>query len=199
MTEWIEGLIADLGYLGIGFLMFLENLFPPIPSEVIMPLAGYAAAQQDGLSLTGVILAGSIGSLVGMAFWYWVGLKFSEERLRAFVQDHGRWLTIKPKELDRIDRWFDGGGRWAVFLGRCVPTIRTLISVPAGLFAMPLPTFLALTFAGVAIWDAGLAWIGYSLGDGYTVVDQWLGPVSIAITAAIVLGYLWRLATYRVD
>ncbi|MBV7255164.1 DedA family protein [Pacificimonas sp. WHA3] len=196
MTDWIEQLIAQAGYSGIAFLMFLENLFPPIPSEVIMSLAGYAAAQGNGLSLTGVIVSGSLGSLIGMTFWYYVGRWFSQERLRELVLRHGRWLTIGVRELDRIDYWFEHGGRWAIMIGRCVPTIRTLISVPAGIFAMPLRVFLPLTFIGVSAWNAALAWLGYQLGGEYQAIEQYLGPVSLAVIAAMVAFYLWRVATF---
>ncbi len=196
MTAWIEQLITQAGYPGIAFLMFLENLFPPIPSEVIMPLAGYTAAQQPELSLVGVIVAGSLGSTVGMTFWYYVGRWFSEARLRSFAARHGRWLTLGQRDIAKIDRWFDRGGRWAIFIGRCVPTIRTLISVPAGIFAMSLRTFLPLTLAGVTIWNAGLAWVGYSLGGDYAVIDKYLGPASLAVIVLMILVYLYRLITF---
>ncbi|MEO0499890.1 MAG: DedA family protein [Pseudomonadota bacterium] len=197
MTDWIEHMIESAGYLGIAFLMFLENLFPPIPSEVIMPLAGYTAARGDGLSLAGVILAGSLGSLLGMTFWYYVGRVVGENRLKAFAARHGRWLTLRPRDIERVDRWFHDGGRWAILVGRCIPTIRTLISVPAGIFGMRLRSFLVLTFIGVAIWDAALAWLGWTLGGDYAAIDRYLGPVSLAIVAAILVFYLYRVATFR--
>ncbi|MHB9880868.1 DedA family protein [Pacificimonas sp. ICDLI1SI03] len=197
MTDWIQTLISDAGYAGIALLMFLENLFPPIPSEVIMPLAGYAAAQGNDMSLFGVIIAGSVGSLIGMTFWYYVGLWVGEETLRRVAIRHGRWLTTSTRDLDRIDRWFERGGRWAVMIGRCVPTIRTLISVPAGIFAMPLRQFLPLTFAGVFIWDAALAWLGHRLGSDYAVVDRYLGPLSIAVIGLMLIVYIWRVINFN--
>ncbi|MGB3723009.1 MAG: DedA family protein [Pacificimonas sp.] len=196
MTAWIENLIAEAGYIGIAFLMFLENLFPPIPSEVIMPLAGYTAAHSGDLSLIGVVAAGSLGSTIGMTFWYYVGIWFSEQRLRAFAARHGRWLTLSPLDIAKVDRWFDSGGRWAICAGRCVPTIRTLISIPAGIFDMPLRIFLPLTLAGVTLWNAGLAYVGYRLGGDYPVIDRYLGPISIAIMVLIVFGYIYRFATF---
>lgn len=199
MTAWIEELITGMGYPGIAFLMLLENVFPPIPSEVIMPLAGYTAANSSELTMTGVILAGTLGSVVGMYFWYVVGRAFGEDRLRRVVQKHGRWLTMRERDFDRVNAWFDRGGRIAVGVGRCVPTIRTLISVPAGLFEMPLRWFLPLTSAGVFVWDAVLAWLGYRLGDNYAQIDAYLGPVSIAITGLIVGIYLYRVAVFSPD
>ncbi|MEE4350926.1 MAG: DedA family protein [Pacificimonas sp.] len=197
MTAWIEQLINDLGYAGIAFLMFLENLFPPIPSEVIMPLAGYAASSSDDLSMTGVILAGTFGSVVGMTVWYYVGRAFGEERLLALVSRHGRWLAMSERDFHRVNRWFDGSGRFAVGVGRCIPTIRTLISVPAGLFEMPLKVFLPLTTAGVFVWDAALAWLGYWLGSEYDAIGAWLGPVSAVVIAGILLAYGYRVATWK--
>lgn len=113
--------------------MFLENVFPPIPSEVIMPAAGFAAGQ-GRLSLIGVIVAGTVGSVAGALFWYYVGKWIGADRLRRWAGRHGRWLTLAPKDIDRVDRWFDQHSGKAVFLGRLVPALRTLISVPAGVF-----------------------------------------------------------------
>ena len=133
MFEKIVQFLEEAGYLGIALLMFLENLFPPIPSELIMPLAGFEAARGTK-SLPLVILSGSAGSIAGALFWYYVGKWIGARRLKAWAGRHGRWLTLKPSEVDKVDAWFDRHCAEAVFLGRLVPTVRTLISVPAGIF-----------------------------------------------------------------
>lgn len=140
MYDAIVVLISKLGGLGVFLLMFGENLFPPIPSEVILPLAGYTAAQGRG-SLPVVIMAGTLGSVAGATLWYYVGRWIGIERLKRFAADHGRWLTLTPEEIDRVDKWFDRYGRWAVLFGRLLPGIRTLISVPAGVTGMALGPF----------------------------------------------------------
>lgn len=184
------------GYLTIALLMFLENLFPPIPSELIMPLAGYAAHQGD-MNLALVVLSGSAGSLAGALFWYGTGIGFGCDRLRRFAGRHGRLLTLSPKEVDNVDAWFDRHGAKAVFFGRLVPAVRTLISVPAGLSGMPLGKFLTYTTAGTVFWTSLLAAAGWMLGTGYDKVGAYIDPVSNVIVAAVVVIYLYRVATFR--
>ena len=132
MASWIEAIVETTGVVGIGLLMLLENLFPPIPSELIMPLAGYTAAQGKANILL-VILAGTVGSLAGGFFWYALGRWIGEERLKWLADRYGRWLTMSRADVDKADDWFDAHGHWAVLFGRLVPTVRTLISIPAGL------------------------------------------------------------------
>ena len=151
MFDWMIELIERGGYLGIVALMFLENLFPPIPSELIMPSAGFQASQ-GSLSLAGVMLAGTAGSLCGALFWYAVGRYAGENRLKRWASRHGRWLTLTPEDVDRADDWFDRHNAAAVFFGRLLPTIRTLISIPAGLFEMPPGPFLLYSALGTGLW-----------------------------------------------
>ena len=198
VTSWIEQLIEQMGYLGIAFLMFLENVFPPIPSEVIMPLSGYTASRGE-LSFWGVVLAGTLGTFAGALLWYYVGRFIDEDRLRRFTGKHGRWLTMSKRDLDRVDKWFEKSGTWAILIGRVVPTIRTLISVPAGIFCMPLAKFVPFTLAGTFAWNLFLAWLGQRLGQNYETVETYLGPVSMAIVAAIVLYYIYRVITFDAD
>jgi membrane protein DedA with SNARE-associated domain len=195
MADWITGIIDRLGYAGVFLLMLAENVFPPIPSEVVMPLAGFTAAQ-GALSLPGVIVAGVLGSLAGGAFWYWLGVRFGLRRLRTAAARHGRWLTVAPPDVDRSVRWFERHGRKAVLFGRLVPAVRTLISVPAGVLGMGRRRFLAYTTAGTAIWTAALAWAGHALGARYDAVSEWMGPVSNAMLVVLVAWYLWRVATF---
>jgi len=188
--------VQSTGVMGIALLMLLENIFPPIPSELIMPLAGYTAAQgQANIFL--VILAGTIGSLAGAFFWYLVGLWVGEERLKRLADRYGRLLTMNSRDVEKADDWFDEHGHKAVLIGRLVPTIRTLISVPAGLSEMAWQRFLIYSGIGTAAWTALLAGLGYALGSQYEVVGEWLDPVSFGIMALIVALYLYRVATFK--
>jgi membrane protein DedA with SNARE-associated domain len=196
MFDWITGLVEQTGYLGIALLMLAENVFPPIPSELIMPMAGFAAARGE-LALVGVLLAGTAGSLAGALFWYHIGRRVGLERLRRWAGRHGRWLTTSPEELDGAAAWFDRHCGKAVLVGRLIPAVRTLISVPAGVAGMPVARFLAYSAAGTALWTALLAAAGYLLEDQYRRVGDYLNPVSDVILGLIVLGYLYRVATFR--
>lgn len=196
MFDWITGLIDGMGTFGVAFLMFLENVFPPIPSELIMPLAGFNAARGD-MSLVLVITAGSIGSLAGAYLWYWIGRRIGFDRICRLSQKHGRWLSVSPEEFDRANGWFERHGGMAVLIGRLIPTVRTFISVPAGVNRMPRGTFLALSAVGTVAWTAFLTLLGYWLEGGYEAVSGWLDPVSTAVVVGLVGVYLWRVATYR--
>lgn len=196
MASWIEHIIETTGVFGIAFLMFLENVFPPIPSELIMPLAGYAAARGE-TSVWLVMFAGTVGSLAGATFWYVVGRMFNHEATKRFADRHGRWLTVTRADLERADAWFDKHGHWAVLFGRLIPTVRTLISIPAGLSEMPLTRFLAYTSIGTAAWTMLLTLAGYWLGGRYAVVEDWIDPLSTAVVVLVVVIYLWRLLIMR--
>lgn len=196
MFDWIAGLINAIGPWGVGLLMLLENVFPPIPSELIMPLAGFVAARGE-MGLVAAILAGTVGSLAGATLWYAVGRAVGADRLRRWSAHHGRWLTLSPEDVDRACAWFDRHGAGAVFFGRLVPTVRTLISVPAGLARMPLPKFLLWSGLGSLAWTSLLAIAGYLLGARYQQVEHWINPLSTAVVAAIVAAYLWRVATWK--
>ena len=196
MFDFIQGVIESVGYIGIAFLMFLENVFPPIPSELIMPLAGFTAARGD-LSLWGVLAAGVAGSLAGAYLWYWIGLRIGRERVKRLARDHGRWLTLAPEDIDRAQDWFDRHGGVAVMIGRLIPTVRTFISVPAGMARMNWAVFCAYSAVGTAVWTAILTAAGYVLEDNYDAVQGWLNPISTAVVVLLVAIYLYRVATYR--
>lgn len=195
MFDWITSLIDQMGVVGIALMMFLENVFPPIPSELIMPLAGFNAARGE-TSVVAVILAGSVGSLLGAYLWYWIARKIGYDRIRHLSQRHGRWLSVSPEELDRANDWFDRHDAGAVLIGRMIPTIRTLISVPAGVRRMPRGWFLGLSAIGTVVWTAALTLAGYWLEGGYETVSAWLNPVSTAVVIGLVAVYVWRVATY---
>ena len=196
MFDWVVTLLENGGYLGIFLLMLAENLFPPIPSELVMPLAGFLAAQ-GALSLPLTIAVGTAGSVVGALFWYWVGLRFGEERLRRLAGRHGRWLTVSPQDVDTASAWFERNGGRVVFFGRMVPAVRTLISIPAGVARMPLASFLALTAAGSALWTGALAVAGFLLESQYTRVEGWVNPVSTLVVVLLLLWYFLRLVRMR--
>jgi membrane protein DedA with SNARE-associated domain len=196
MFDWITGLVVRGGYAGVLLLMLAENVVPPIPSELIMPLAGFTAARGQ-LSLVLVILAGTAGSLLGAVLWYYVGKRLGLERLKHLAAQHGRWVTLSPDDVDRADGWFRRHGSRAVFFGRLIPTVRTLISVPAGIAGMPLPSFLAWSTFGTSLWTALLAGAGYLLQSQYGRVSDYLNLVSTAVVVLIVGWYLYRVVTFR--
>lgn len=196
MFDWISGVIEQMGYFGIAFLMFAENVFPPIPSELIMPLAGFNAARGD-MNVFGVFIAGVVGTLAGAYLWYWIGYKVGSGRIRRLAAKYGRWLTVSPEEFDVAQEWFDRHGGMAVFFGRLLPTVRTFISVPAGMVPMNVLRFVVFTTAGTAFWTAFLTGAGYLLESQYERVQSWLNPVSTAVVLGILAWYLWRVATYR--
>lgn len=196
MSDFIIGLITQWSYLGIFFLMVAENIFPPIPSELIMPFAGYVAANGD-LNVWGVLVAGTLGSLVGTSAWYVVARMLGLERFVWLCNKLGRVATLSEDDIDKAHHWFEKHGWLAVFLGRLIPAIRTLISVPAGLAAMPFPRFLAISAAGTLLWTAVLTAAGYLLQAGYHVVEAWIDPVSTGVVVLAVVLYLWRFITWK--
>lgn len=194
-SDWIVDVIHQGGYLGVAALMFAENIFPPIPSEVVMPVAGLAASRGD-LALGAVIAAGTAGALAGQLFWYWLGYRIGEEGLKAFAARHGRWITMTPRDIDRADAWFDRHGAKAVFIGRMIPGVRTLISLPAGLSEMPLRRFLVSSAIGTTAWTAALASAGYTLGEQFEGVSTRIGPVSTGVLLGVAGWYLYRVLTF---
>lgn len=196
MATWVINTIYATAYWGIVFLMVVENVFPPIPSEVIMPLAGFMATK-GRLALFGVILAGTLGSVLGAIPLYYLGRKIGDERLKAFADRHGRWLTVSREDLDKAGQWFDRHGGMAVLLCRLVPGIRSLISIPAGIQGMPLVPFLLFTAIGAGLWTALLAFAGYLLGRNFHQVEAYLDPVSYVVLAVILVFYVWRVVTHK--
>ncbi|WP_034385969.1 DedA family protein [Deinococcus sp. YIM 77859] len=186
MADWVQNLMDSMGYLGILLLMILENIFPPIPSELIMPSAGFAAARGD-LNLVMVIAVGTLGSVLGTLPLYYIGRVFSEERLVQWADRYGKWLTVRGDDIRKADDWFDRHGTKAVLFGRMVPGIRSLLSLPAGMSEMPMPKFLLYSAIGSAMWSSLLAGAGYLLGENYHRVEQYVGPASKIILALVVV------------
>ena len=181
-----------MGYGAIFAAMFLENLFPPIPSELIMPLGGFYV-QQGQLQFLPVVLAGLLGTLLGALPWYGIGRVINEQRLEVWLSRYGRWIGISPAELARSRRWFNRYGTALVFWGRLVPGIRTLISVPAGIELMPFGPFLIWTTAGSLIWTLLLTLAGLGLGESYSNVELWIDPVSKVVKVGLVMAVLFAL------
>jgi membrane protein DedA with SNARE-associated domain len=196
MNELVLSLVAKGGYWGVALLMALENVFPPIPSELIMGLAGIEAGKGN-LNLWIVLLAGTIGSVAGNYVWYWVGRKVGLERLDHFVDRWGRWLTLDRKEVEKFNRLFHRHGASTIFFARMVPTIRTLISLPAGIFRMSRRKFLLWTFAGAGVWNLAFAGIGFQLGARVEEIDAWTGPISTGVIVIIVVVYVLRVIVWR--
>lgn len=196
MGDWITSTIIAMGYLGVLLLTLLETVFWPLPSELILPLAGYLASHHE-MTLVGVIVAGTAGSVLGALLLYGLGRKLGEERLKTFADHYGRWLTFSRDDVDRASAWFDRHGGAAVLLCRMVPGIRALISIPAGINRMALPKFLAYTVVGSAAWTTLLVCIGYALGSNFEQVGAYIDPVSKAVFVAIGVAYLWRVARHK--
>lgn len=196
MGQWIQQLVDQFGYFGVAILMFAETVFPPLPSEVIMPLAGLRASR-GALSLPGVIAAGAAGAMAGNLCWYAIARMLGIDRLHRLIDRHGRWLTLEWNEIERSKSWFRRHGSLFVCLGRIIPTIRSVVSIPAGLLRMRWPRFLVWSTVGTTAWTAMLATAGYVLGQRYTAVDRYLGPISTAIIVTLVLLYGWRVVTWK--
>ncbi|WP_404367888.1 DedA family protein [Sphingomonas sp. MMS24-J45] len=196
MTDFILDLTAWGGYFGIFLLMVLENVFPPIPSEVIMGLGGIAVARGQ-MEMVPLIIAGTAGTVAGNYFWYAVGARLGYQRLRPFIDRYGAWLTLDWAHVLQLERFFHRHGQWVVFVFRFMPAFRTMVSLPAGMAQMPQGRFLLWTAAGAGIWNTGLAYAGYILGSNFRELDAYIGPAAVALTVAIVLGYLWRLLRWK--
>ncbi|WP_433404774.1 DedA family protein [Streptomyces sp. CA-146814] len=187
IAGWATGLVETFGGPGAGLAIALENLFPPLPSEVILPLTGFAAAQ-GVLSLASALFWTTLGSVVGAVALYGLGAVFGRERM------HALWAKlplVKASDLVRTEEWFARHGTKAVLLGRMVPVFRSLISVPAGVERMPLPRFVALTTAGSLVWNTVLVLAGYWLGDSWDVVGTYVGLMSKVVLGLAVLAATW--------
>lgn len=197
MEDWIIRLVEWGHYWGVALLMLLETIFPPIPSEIIMTVAGVSSARGN-MNFAGTIAAGTAGAMLGNWIWYWVAVKFGEARMQIFIDRYSRWLTLDWEEVERGHRLFRKHGSIIVLIARMLPTLRSLISIPAGLFGMTLRRFLIFSTIGTAGWTAALACAGYFLGSQFEDVEKWLGPLSTLVIAGIVLTYVWRLARWNV-
>ena len=196
MTDWIIQTITEMGYVGIFLVMLAESLFPPIPSELIIPFAGFAAANGD-LNLVGVLVTATLGAVVGMLPWYFAGRFFGLSRVRYLADRFGRVMAFNADEIDVAVKWFTRFGPIIVLFGRLIPLIRTLISIPAGLSRMRLPVFLLASTTGALIWNTFLTLAGYILHEHYEVIEVVLDPLSYVVLGLVVLAYLVKVATWK--
>lgn len=190
IAEWAMSLMEGLGSVGAGIAVALENLFPPIPSEIILPLAGFTASR-GSLVLWQVLLWTTIGSVVGALMLYALGAWLGPRRLRSIVD----WMPLmKVSDVDVAETWFAKHGGKAVFFGRMIPIVRSLISIPAGIERMPLARFTLLTAAGSAIWNTIFVMAGYLLGANWHLVEQYADMVKYGVIAAVAVAVVWFVA-----
>jgi membrane protein DedA with SNARE-associated domain len=175
--------------VGIGLLMFLENLFPPIPSELIMPLAGFTV-YQGKMAFIPAVTSGVLGTILGAFPWYYLGKIISEERLEHLADKYGKWISVTSKDIGKANKWFNRHGGQAVFFCRLVPGVRTLISLPAGLNNMALLPFIIYSTLGTVLWVGFLTAAGYKLGENYKYVEEYIDPVSKIVLISLVLWFV---------
>jgi membrane protein DedA with SNARE-associated domain len=188
LATWVQDVIEQLGYLGVALLVVLENVFPPIPSEIVLPFAGFVA-QRGSDSVVLMILAATVGSVIGALIMYWIAAVIGDERLHAFTRKFGKWVQIREADLTRAEEWFDRHAVSAVLVGRCVPLIRSVVSIPAGFRRMKLIPYIAYTFLGSLVWNIALVGAGAILGENWERVEpvvaafQWI--VIVLVVAAV--------------
>jgi len=198
INNWVQSIIASAGYAGLGLVMVLENLFPPIPSEIILPLAGYMTLQGH-FTLVGVTAVGTLGSVVGALVLYGLGWWLDESRVRHVLSRYGRYAMLSEEDLDRALTWFSRYGQPTIFFARLVPIVRSLISVPAGLARMSILRFLAFTALGTGLWSFFLTWAGRTLGVNWSrvtnFVSRYQDVVMVLTAVAVLLFFLQRIRT----
>jgi membrane protein DedA with SNARE-associated domain len=194
LTDWIVDVIKEIGYLGVALLVALESVFPPIPSEVVLPAAGLASSRGEA-NVVVMVVAATIGSVLGAWALYLIAAAIGEVRLHALVVRYGRWVGVKPRDLTRAESWFDDHSNSAVLICRCIPLIRSLVSIPAGFRRMNPVAFTLYTAIGSAVWNALLIGAGYQLGDRWEVVGDWVGVLQYVVVAAIAVWLAWWVWT----
>jgi membrane protein DedA with SNARE-associated domain len=186
VADWVYSIVDRLGSAGVGLLILLENLIPPVPSEVILPLAGFRA-RTGALDLVWVWFAATAGSVLGALLLYLLGAWLGYDRLHR-LSGHRWFLLASRKDIDRGRELFDRHGGKVVLLGRCVPFLRSVVSIPAGMAGMPVLRFVLLTSIGSGVWNAAFLALGWVLGENWARVQEWLGPVSYAVGGLLVAG-----------
>ena len=199
LANWVQDVINQFGYFGVALLVVIENVFPPIPSEIVLPFAGFVAQQsasavnatadaaQSDTTVVGMMIAATVGSVVGALILYFVSAAIGPERLRGFVERFGKWFGVKSSDLVRAEEWFDRRSVVAVLVGRCVPLIRSIVSIPAGFRRMKLTSFMVLTAIGSAVWNIALIGAGALLGDQWERVGEYVGVFQWLVIVAILV------------
>ncbi|MDN7244876.1 DedA family protein [Planococcus shenhongbingii] len=205
MEQWITSIMSDYGYIGIFLLIMLENVFPPIPSEVILTVGGFMTTTTD-MTIPGVILASTAGSVSGALILYGIGLLLDVERLEKIVEKYGHILRVKKADIHRADAWFDRYGVWTIFFGRLIPLVRSLISIPAGMANTKFWLFLTLTTLGTVLWNTVLVFVGEAVGENRDEIMKQLDIYSNVVYVLIVLGgiaaiwfYVKKIRTREMD
>lgn len=189
MESWITSVMEQFGYFGIALLILLENVFPPIPSEVILTFGGFMTTKSD-LTVLGVVVASTIGSVGGAVILYWIGRILNVERIERIIEKWGKYLRLTKEDVRKADAWFDKYGPWTVFFCRFIPLIRSLISVPAGMSGMNQWLFLVLTTIGTLIWNLVLVLIGAKVGDNWHQIVNYMDVYSHFMYAVIAIGII---------
>ena len=208
LANWVQDVINQFGYFGVALLVVIENVFPPIPSEIVLPFAGFVAQQgasavnatagaaQSDTTVIGMMIAATVGSVVGALILYFVSAGIGPVRLRGFVERFGKWFGVKSADLVRAEEWFDRRSNAAVLVGRCVPLIRSIVSIPAGFRRMKLTSFVVLTAIGSAVWNIALIGAGALLGDQWERVGEYVGVFQWLVIAAVLV-FLVRFVASR--
>lgn len=197
MENWITNIMEQFGYLGILLMMALENLFPPIPSEIVLPFGGFLTTYTN-ITVWGVVIAATIGSLLGAVILYWIGTLLDVDRLERIIKRWGRIARIKVEDVHKADAWFDKYGYWTVLIGRMVPVVRSLISIPAGMSNMRFGLFMLFTVIGTLIWNSILITVGVILGESWHDITSFMDLYSdivyflLAVIFAILLYLYFR-------
>ncbi|RLD08667.1 MAG: DedA family protein [Chloroflexota bacterium] len=196
---WVQDIIQAMGYWGLGLVMFLENVFPPIPSEAVLPMAGWLAFEKEGgFTLWGVTLVGAIGSVSGALVFYGLGYWFGEQRVRVLVRRYGKWLLLTEADFDTALEWFARYGEVVIFFGRMVPIVRSLVSIPAGIASMNLGLFNLYTAIGTALWSFLLSLAGYILGKNWGLVMEWISKYEkVVIVLAVAVMVIFVVSRLR--
>lgn len=204
MQELIIQIMNQFGYLGVCFLIAIENIFPPIPSEVILTFGGFMTTYTR-LTVPGVIIFSTLGSTIGAIVLYWIGTALTPQRLEALTEGKAfRVLGFEKEDVEKTIGWFEKHGKKAILFGRCIPIIRSLVSVPAGMAQINMPVFLTYTMIGSTIWNILLVSLGAILGASWEVVVLYIGKYSTFIKAVLiaavlflVIRFMWKKITYK--
>lgn len=197
LANWAVDVIEQLGYVGLFLILVLENIFPPIPSEAVLPLAGYLTGKGE-MNVVLAVLVATAGAVVGALILYFAGDWFGEARIRRLIRRYGKWLAVTETDFDTAGAWFDRRGNLAVLMCRCVPVVRSIVSIPAGIRRMPLLPFVVFTAIGSAIWNSVLIGLGWIVGDNWDTIERYTDLFQylvILLVLALIAGFVWKRRT----